>query len=325
MLRAISLVLCVILFPWSAYAESVDEAAASIVESFENMFGVTEGKRRNHTKGFCFEAEFIPAESAIRSYTVSPIFTQTSRVVGRLSHSGGNDTAADDKPGDYGLAIRIAPDDNVYIISANTLDFFPVSTPQAFAELMRAKAKGKEAVEAFAAKNPEFQAFKAHHSKRDKTLRPFEGSTYNSINSFYLIDDEGKRTAVRWSFVPTIEQEVVLAPTSDFFFENMQANLDAKGIVWDIIATIANDDDVIDNATIPWKGDRQKITVAKLKILSISTDQDGECDTINFDPSVLGEGLEPSEDPLLAARTIAYAISAGKRLSEKQKLRVPAD
>ena len=118
MLRAASIALCVSLLPLSAHAENVSEAAVSIVDSFENIFGVTKGKRRNHTKGFCFEAEFIPADPAIRDYTVSPIFKQTSPVIGRLSHSGGNNSAADDKPADYGLAIKIVPaDDGVHIIS----------------------------------------------------------------------------------------------------------------------------------------------------------------------------------------------------------------
>ncbi len=325
MLRATSIALCVSLVPLSACAETIGESAVSIVDSFESIFGVTEGKRRNHTKGFCFAAEFIPADPAIRDYTTSPIFRQTSPVIGRLSHSGGNNAAPDHKPGNYGLAIRIGSGVDANIISGNTLDFFPVSTPQAFAGLMRARAEGKEAEDAFAAQNAEFEAFKAHHSKRDKTLRPFEGSTYNSINSFYLIDDEGNRTAVRWSFVPDREQKIVLEPAPDFFLDNMQANLDADEIVWDLIATIAGPGDLVENAAVPWTGDRKKIRAAKLKVLSISADHGGACDTINFDPSVLSEGLEPSDDPLLQARTISYAISAGKRLSENQNLSGPQE
>ena len=321
MLKVTALALGISLFALSAQAETVNDAAGSIVESFEKIFGVTEGKRRNHTKGFCFEAEFVPDDPEIRNYTDSPIFKETAPVIGRLSHKGGNNAAPDDKPADYGLAIKItAPDNDVHIINMNTLDFFPVSTPQAFAELMRAKAAGGDAVKAFAADSKELQAFKAHHSKKEKGLRPYEGSTYNSINSFYLVDNEGQRTAIRMSLVPTKPQEIVLEPKQDFFFENMQENLASGEIAWDLVVILANPDDAVDNAAIPWTGNRKTIKAATLKVVSISSEDAGQCDTINYDPSVLSAGFEPSGDPLLAARSISYAISAGKRLSEKASI-----
>lgn len=321
MLRSALLALCAGLLPLSAQAEDVYDAAESAVHSFEKIFGVTEGKRRNHTKGFCFDAEFIPADPAIRDYTASPIFRQTSPVIGRLSHKGGDNLAADHKPADYGLAIRIdAPDDVVHIINMNTLDFFPVSTPRAFAELMRAKAGGKAAVKAFAKKSRELQAYKKHHARKDRTLRPYEGATYNSVNSFYLVGAGGKRTAIRWSFIPAREQKVVLKPEQDFFFENMKANLAAGDIVWDMVVTLANPGDKVDNANIPWTGEHKTITAAKLKVKAVSTERDGRCDTINYDPLVLSDGFEPSGDPLLAARSISYAISADKRLREKARM-----
>ena len=178
MFRPAVIAFCVSVVPLQASAEDVSDASQSVVQSFEKIFGVTKGKRRNHTKGFCFEAEFSPSGDTVGKYTHSPIFKQTSPVIGRLSHKGGNNMAPDHKHADYGLAIQInTRDDEVHIMNLNTLDFFPVSTPQAFAELMRAKAAGKEAVKAFARKSKELQAYKKHHSKKDKTLRPYEGTT----------------------------------------------------------------------------------------------------------------------------------------------------
>lgn len=69
--------------------EDVFEAAASTVESMEKKFGVVKGKRRNHTKGFCLEADFIPADKDILNYTTGPIFKDTSKIIGRLSHKDG--------------------------------------------------------------------------------------------------------------------------------------------------------------------------------------------------------------------------------------------
>ncbi|KAB7615552.1 catalase [Amylibacter sp. SFDW26] len=319
MLRASAIALSIALMPVTAFAEDAFDKAERTMKAFEDVFGVTKGKRRNHTKGFCIIGSFEPQDAAILKYTNSPIFTQTSSVNGRVSHKGGNNKAADNKFADYGLAFEITtPDDDTHIIGMNTEHFFPVSTPEAFSKLMQAKAIGKEAVKAFAANSPELKAHKAYHSARDKTLRPYEGATYNSINTFYLVDDAGKRTAIRWSFVPSNDQKVVLDPSENFFFENMQANLDAGEVAWDMIITIANPDDEILNPAILWTGEHTQIKAAKLIVNSISTEAEGECDPLNYDPLILTDGFEPSEDPMLEARSAIYAIGVSKRLGEKE-------
>ncbi|MBS0554534.1 MAG: catalase, partial [Proteobacteria bacterium] len=38
------------------------------------------------------------------------------------------------------------------------------------------------------------------------------------------------------------------------------------------------------------------------------------CEPINFDPMVMAEGIEASDDPVLRFRSPAYAVSFGKRL-----------
>ena len=293
--------------------------AVDTIDAFEKLFGVTEGRRRNHTKGFCFSATLIPQDKAILKYSDSPLFTANSTVVGRLSHKGGNHAAPDHKPADYGMGLSIAAaNGEQHRMSMNTLEFFPVATPQAFAELTRAQAEGKAAVAAFKAKSPDLQRFKAHEAAGKKSLTPYEASTYNSLNSFYLVAADGEKTAVRWSFVPTRTQQIALAPQQDFFFENMQRNLKRHGVAWDMVVTLANPDDAIDNAAIPWRGEHRRIVAASLEVEAISRDEDGPCEAINFDPLVLSTGFAPSGDPLLPARRKAYAVSFGRRLSEQR-------
>lgn len=291
----------------------------SVVDSFEKVFGVTEGKRRNHTKGFCFSAELVPQGTSIQKYSNSALFTQPAKVIGRLSHKGGNNHAPDNKPGEYGmgLAITLASGEQQRM-SMNTLDFFPVATPEAFAELMRAKVQGKASVKEFKKNNADLQRFKKHMSTKKRELTPYEGTRYNSVNSFYLVNKAGDKTAVRWSFIPEKKQSIVVTPSENFFFENMQKNLTDHALSWNMQVTIANENDAVNNASIPWQGEHEKIIAAKLNVLSISTEQSGQCADVNFDPLVLATGFEPSQDPLLQARRNAYAISFGKRLSEKQ-------
>ncbi|NRD75025.1 catalase [Shewanella sp. VB17] len=307
------------LFVTSSFATNIHQNAENMVTSFEKKFGVTEGKRRNHTKGFCFEGELIPNPKAMQRYTTNLLFLKEAAVIGRLSHKGGNNHAPDNKAAEYGMGLSINTSDGVNNMSMNTLDFFPVSTPEDFANLMFAKTQGSAAVKAFKAKNTDLQRFSAHNAKKEKKLIPYEGSTFNSINSFYLVDQNGKKTAVRWSFIPTRKQLVVLEPKADFFYENMQNNVNTHGVSWDMVITVANPDDEVDNAAIEWVGEHTKITAATLKVISLSSEKNGQCDTINYDPMVLSQGLIPSQDPLLQARRNSYAISFGKRILEKRE------
>ena len=306
-----------LLLPLQLMAYDTYQHAANIVDSFEQKFSITKGKRRNHTKGFCFEAELIPKDSAITQYSTSPIFSAKSTVIGRLSHKGGNYHAPDNKPAEYGMGLAITTySGNIHKMAMNTLDFFPVATVEAFAELMRAKVAGKEAVKAFKANNKDLQRFKAHMATKDKTLTPYEGATYNSINSFYLVDKAGKKQAVRWAFVPRKKQHIVLTPSADFFFDNMQTNLDKHGISWDMVVTFANESDDINNPAISWQGKHKTITAATLNVTSINLEKDGRCDSINYDPLILSSGFAPSQDSMLQARRASYAISFSKRMSE---------
>lgn len=303
--------------PFMAMAQDAQTNAVNVITAFEDVFGFTEGKRRNHTKGFCIVGTLTPQDAEIQTLSQSPLFTDQSTVLGRVSHKGGHANPSDAKFGHYGLALEISTDDgDFHQMSMNTEHFFPVSTPEDFTALMQAKAKGAEAVKAFAANSPELRAHKAYHSEIDKSLRPYEGATYNSINSFYLVDADDNRTPVRWSFVPAGEQEIVLDPSEDFFFENMQTNLSKGSVSWDMIVTVANSDDAVDNPAIMWTGAHETITAATLEVTSISREADGQCADISFDPNVVSDGFEPSDDPVLAARSIIYSIALSKRLGE---------
>ena len=95
----------------SAFADNTGTATDGI-NTFEKLFGVTEGKRRNHTKGFCFSATLSPKNQNIQQYSNSNLFTENAQVIGRLSHKGGKYLAADNKPGEYGMGLSITTASN---------------------------------------------------------------------------------------------------------------------------------------------------------------------------------------------------------------------
>ena len=71
---------------------------------------------------------------------------------------------------------------------------------------------------------------------------------------------------------------------------------------WRLMLTVGAPSDPVDDATLPWPADRRAVDAGLLTLTSIDTDRPGNARDINFDPLVLPEGIEPSDDPLLSAR-----------------------
>jgi catalase len=55
-----------------------------------------------------------------------------------------------------------------------------------------------------------------------------------------------------------------------------------------------------------------------LVVTQIVPEADGACRDINFDPTVLPEGIRTSDDPFPAARSAAYAVSYDRRTAESE-------
>jgi catalase len=76
---------------------------------------------------------------------------------------------------------------------------------------------------------------------------------------------------------------------------------------------VANEGDVVDDATIHWPEDRALVDLGTLSITSPLADSDHEQKHIIFDPIPRVEGIEPSDDPLLELRAAIYLISGRRR------------
>jgi catalase len=94
----------------------------------------------------------------------------------------------------------------------------------------------------------------------------------------------------------------------------------ARGpIRWHLIITVANPDDPTDDATRLWHEgrDHERIDAGTIVIDRAQSQTDGPCRDVNFDPLILPDGIQPSSDPLLAARSAAYAVSFDRRMQEE--------
>jgi len=85
---------------------------------------------------------------------------------------------------------------------------------------------------------------------------------------------------------------------------------------WDLILTLAAAGDAVDDPSLPWPDEREKVVAGTLTLRSATPQTTGACRDVVFDPLILPPGIRASDDPILAARSAAYARSFNRRERE---------
>ena len=204
------------------------------------------------------------------------------------------------------------------------LPVFPDSSPQGFYDRLVASkispGTGKpdpEAMARFRAAHPETVRANAVIKDHPPTSG-FGNSTFRSLNAFYFVNNSGARTAVRWSLAPVGQAPQPVPPSSgpNTLFSDLIRQIRSGPLQWKMLVTLAAPTDPVHDATVAWPTERRVIEAGTVTLTSIQTEQAGNARDINFDPMVLPDGIEPSDDPLLSARSVVYAASFRLRAGE---------
>lgn len=295
------------------------------------------GYRRAHAKGICVEGE-VNANGQLAQYSSASVFANnTTPFVGRFSIAGNSPHAHDLKAPVRSLALQIFLENGEqWRIAMNTPPVMAVATPEAFFKQLQALAPNPETsqrdpskIKAFFKAHPESQAF-LDWKKHYKESSSFALERYHSINAFYLVNQEGEHQAVRWAAVPTanFRQTPTLNPENpDALQQELIKRLHQGPITFDWQFTLAATEDDENNPTKLWPDTRPTVSAGAIVINRWQLQAGGACDGVNFDPLVLPKGVEPTADPILRARSGAYAESYKRRAIEKlqQRLRPGAN
>ena len=175
---------------------------------------------------------------------------------------------------------------------------------------------------AFTANHPEF--LPAMQLVKSTPLPSgFANATFNGLNAFRFVSASGAATAVRWSmaasdpFTPQTPEQAK-NPDKNYLFDDFIARVARRPVQWHLLVTIGQPGDVTSDPTIPWPAERERVDVGTLTINHVETEAPGNCRDINFDPLVLPAGIEPSDDPILSARSATYSQSFTRREGEKK-------
>jgi catalase len=220
-----------------------------------------------------------------------------------------------------GLAFSF-PDATQWRMALLNLPVFVDHSPQGFYDRLLASktdpATGKPdpvAMSAFNKAHPESVAAMGV-IKQHPPSAGFADSRYSSLITFFFVNDAGVRTPVRWAFVPMQAALPPLPGTTNSLFDALVRQMRDGPVSWRLLLTVGEPDDPVADATLAWPSNRRTVDAGVLTLNTIETEAPGNARDVNFDPLVLPDGVEPSDDPLLSARSAVYAASYRARTGE---------
>jgi catalase len=297
----------------------------AFVDTFNKLSGGPyPGYRANHAKGVLVTGSFVPAKGAA-TLSKAPHFAAGVPVLVRFSDPTGLPTMPDGSPqaSPHGIAIRFelpgGANADIVSISANS---FPVSKPEDFLAMLRAVGASGPGV----AKPTPIEQFLGAHPAAAKwvtTPRPapqsFATLAFYGVNAFKFTNAAGKSRYGRYEILPDAGQHA-LAPGDaakagpDYLMSELPRRIAQAPVKFHLWVQLAKEGDPVDDATVVWPADRERVEIGTLSLTGSVPDQAVAQKTlVYFNPLALPDGIEPSDDPILLARPPAYGVSFGRR------------
>jgi len=267
---------------------------------------------------------FTPSTDAASLSRAPHLNRPSTPVTVRFSNSTGLPLIPDNDPNasPHGIAIRfhLAEHSHTDIISHST-DGFPTHTGQEFLEFLRAIAASASAtshpspVEAFLGSHPAALAF-VQAAKPNPSS--FARETYFGVTAMRFINKDGVSRYTRYRILPEegndfLDDAAAAKKTPNYLFDEIAERVAKGPIRFRVMVQLANEGDVVDDATIHWPEDRTQLELGTIELTQPVADNAHEQKQIIFDPIPRVDGIEPSDDPLLELRAAVYLISGRRR------------
>jgi len=295
-----------------------------LLKEFDTLFGLHPGFRPAHAKGFLLTGTFTPSPEAASLTRAPHIVRESTPVTVRFSNSTGLPKIPDNDPNanPRGLAIRFNLAEHVHTdIVSHSTDGFPTRTGQEFLEFLRAAASSqgsKESpspIEKFLGTHPKALAFV-------QTPKPspssFAREKYFGVTAMKFTNKDGVSRYGRYRIIPDAGEEHLDDATAkskgeNFLFDELNERIAKGPISFKIVVQVANEGEVVDDATVHWPEDRQLVPFGSFMLAKPVADELHEQKKIIFDPIPRVDGIEPSADPLLELRAAVYLLSGRRR------------
>jgi catalase len=295
-----------------------------LLQQFDAIFGLNPGFRPAHAKGAMLTGVFTPSAEAASLTRAAHITRESTPVTVRFSDSTGIPLVPDNDPNanPRGFAIRFNLAEHVHTdIVSHSTDGFPARNGQEFLELLKALATSDpknlsgSPLEAFLGTHPKALAFV-------QTPKPapssFARESYFGITAMQFTNKDGVSRFGRYRIIPVagndyLDDAAAAAQSANFLFDELAERVAKGPIKFKILVQLANDGDVVDDATIHWPEDRTLLELGTIALTAPVPDSAHEQKQIIFDPIPRLDGIAPSNDPLLELRAAIYLMSGRRR------------
>jgi catalase len=285
--------------------------------------------RRLHARGAVYDARFVPSRQ-IDNLTIATHLRNETPAVVRFSNGAG--FGADDrKPGVRGMAVKFLADGHaVADLAAADTPTFPARTPEGFVAVVELLSKLDSGPVGRLQAVPKLVSILVRHPETRRVLlrRPakppasFATTGYHGLNTFVLVDADGQRRAFRYRLVPelgvkALDDGQARTLPHDFLIAELDQRLTQGPVVFKLNFQFAEPGDSTTDPTIAWPEQRTILPAGQIIITSRSSNEDHWQQQV-FDPTRVPAGVELSDDPILAFRAQAYAVSAQRRLGQTE-------
>jgi catalase len=296
-----------------------------IVDAMRTLAGPHPGFRPVHAKGLVCSGTFRASAEASR-VTRAPHFAgQAVPITARFANSNGNPDVHDGVPSVRSMAVKFQLSDGKSAdILANSVDGFVARTPEELLEFLRAQlpdpASGRpdpEAVPRFLAGHPAARGFVERLMKKPVPAS-YAQATYHAEHAFRFTPADGTSRFGRYRLVPQAG-EAFLSPddagkrSPSFLREELEGRLRNGPAAFRLLLQLAEAGDPTDDVTALWPEGRPVVELGRLDVTGISPTSAADERRLIFDPTNRTDGIDLSADPILLARSAAYAISYERR------------
>jgi catalase len=302
-----------------------DTVIRQIVDAMRTLAGPHPGFRPVHAKGLVCSGTFR-ASAGAAGITRAPHFAgQRVPTIVRFANASGNPDVHDGVPNVRSMAVKFQlPDSKNADILANSIEGFVVRTPAELLDFLRAQlpnpATGQpdpDAVPRFLAGHPAGRAFVERLMKRPVPAS-YAQVMYHAEHAFRFTAADGTSRFGRYRFVP-LAGEALLSPDDagkrhpNFLRDELEERLRHGPTEFRLLLQLADEGDPTDDVTALWPEGRSLVELGRLEITGLSPASASDERRLIFDPTNRTDGIDLSADPILLARSAAYAVSYDRR------------
>jgi catalase len=298
--------------------------AAELVEMIHEDFqGFHPGFRGVHAQGRYYAAVFKATPEAKKLSRAVHLQGQPVPATVRHGHSAsGNPWGPAMSPS---MAVKFyLPDGTVTDLIALTIPLFPARTPDETLAFLKAVKPDPSTGKPDENKAKQFLAahpWTANVIKIGKSLPApvsLAQTAFHALHAFKFVNEADEAQYARYHWEPeageagqTLE-ELQKQPPS-YLFEELEARLRKAPVVFNLVLQLAKNDDPTDDPTAPWPDDRPRVPIGRLELIRPTTVEEIGDPVMLHDPTRLTDGIEPSDDPVLAVRRGVYEVSVAHR------------